>query len=220
MKVLKKVSSSLVLATMLMGGGNLFALSEGNEYITLSTPIPNAQNSVYEVWSYRCTHCYSHHKAKTMEKIQAAFPDVKVGYLLVKTMGDYGKQAAEVLAYAQNEDEKAGRKVADAHSLHHKVSDAYFSAYFKKNQRWGNGAEPDKFYETGLKALGIDKAKLDEFLATPKAQEIIASYEIADPISKNFGTPGFVVNGKYEVNISKIGSPEALVEVIKELLSM
>ncbi|WP_336613786.1 MULTISPECIES: DsbA family protein [unclassified Campylobacter] len=182
--------------------------------------MPNAQNSVYEVWSYRCTHCYSHHKAKTMEKIQAAFPDVKVGYLLVKTMGDYGKQAAEVLAYAQNEDEKAGRKVADAHSLHHKVSDAYFSAYFKKNQRWGNGAEPDKFYETGLKALGIDKAKLDEFLATPKAQEIIASYEIADPISKNFGTPGFVVNGKYEVNISKIGSPEALVEVIKELLSM
>ncbi|ULO00968.1 protein disulfide oxidoreductase [Campylobacter sp. RM5004] len=220
MKILKKVSSSLVLASMLMGGGNLFALTEGNEYIKLSTPIPNASNSVYEIWSYRCTHCYSHHKAKTMEKIQATFPDVKVGYLLVKTMGDYGKQAAEVLAYAQNEDEKAGRKLANANSLHHKVSEAYFTAYFKKNQRWDNGASPDKFYDVGLKALGISKADLDNFVNTAKGKEIIASYDVADPISKNFGTPGFVVNGKYEVNISKISSPEALIEVIKELLSM
>lgn len=155
-----------------------------------------------------------------MEKIQATFPDVKVGYLLVKTMGDYGKQAAEVLAYAQNEDEKAGRKLANANSLHHKVSEAYFTAYFKKNQRWDNGASPDKFYDVGLKALGISKADLDNFVNTAKGKEIIASYDVADPISKNFGTPGFVVNGKYEVNISKISSPEALIEVIKELLSM
>lgn len=155
-----------------------------------------------------------------MSKIQAAFPDTKVGYLLVKSMGKYGVQAAEILAYAQNQDELANKKLSSKDSLHHKVSDAYFTAYFKKNQRWDDGASPDKFYAVGLKVLGIDKAKLDEFLATPRAKEIIASYDVADPISKNFGTPGFVVNGKYEVDISKIASPDALVKVIEELLKM
>lgn len=218
MNVFKKISGSLALASVLVSSA--FALTEGNEYVKLQTPIPNADNSVYEVWSYRCTHCYSHHKMGTMEKLQKAFPNAKMGYLLVKTMGDYGKQAAEIMAYAQNVDEKAGKSLAAGDSMYHKVSDAYFNAYFRKNQRWGNGANPEKFYEVGLKVLGISKAQLDEFVATPKGQEIIASYDVADPISKVFGTPGFVVNGKYEVNISKIGSPEALVEVIGELLKM
>ncbi|MGZ8094326.1 thiol:disulfide interchange protein DsbA/DsbL, partial [Campylobacter jejuni] len=47
--------------------------------------------------------------------------------------------------------------------------------------------------------------------------ELLKSYEIANPISQNYGTPAFVVNGKYQIVPSAINSPEALIEITKEL---
>lgn len=216
MKFLRKLSTSLVLASMLLTSAN--AITEGVEYITLPQEIPNASNSVIEVWSYRCTHCYDHHKFGTMSKIANAYPDAKMGYLIVQSMGDYGVQAAHLFAYAQMLDEKANISLSDKNSMYHKLADTYFKAYFNKKQRWGNGAEPDKFYALGLKVLGIDKASLDNFINSNEGKRLIDATLIADPISKNFGTPGFVVNGKYEVNVSKTPSPQALIEVIGELL--
>ncbi len=218
MRFFNKLSKSLVVASILCSSA--FGLTEGVEYQTLKTPIADAQNTVYEVWSYRCTHCNSHHKANTMGKMAEKLPNVKFGYIIVKTMGDYGKQAAEVLAYAQDQDEKAGRKLTDKNSSYHKVASAYFDAYFKKKERWDNGKSPEKFYAVGLQALGINKAELDKFLTTPRAQEIIAFCDIADPISKVAGTPGFVVNGKYEVNMGSVKSVDNLISIVEELLKM
>ena len=47
--------------------------------------------------------------------------------------------------------------------------------------------------------------------------ELLKSYEIANPISQNYDTPAFVVNGKYQIVPSAINSPEALIEITKEL---
>ncbi|EOH4546091.1 hypothetical protein ACLQWT_001018, partial [Campylobacter jejuni] len=72
-------------------------------------------------------------------------------------------------------------------------------------------------YSVGLKAMNVSKADFENFLKTPEAAELLKSYEIANPISQNYGTPAFVVNGKYQIVPSAINSPEALIEITKEL---
>ncbi|WP_250325551.1 thiol:disulfide interchange protein DsbA/DsbL [Campylobacter lari] len=199
---------------------NANALSEGKEYITLKTPIPNAQNSLIEVFSYRCTHCYDHHKFNTISKVKEKLPQLTYKFYPVSSMGDYGKQANEIFAFAAFKDEQNKVSQSDKNSLTHKASEAYFNAYFKKKQRWGNGANPEAFYEVGLKAISASKEDLDNFLKTPEASEILKSYESANDISKNYGTPAFVVNGKYQITPQAITSPQALIEITEELSKM
>ncbi|MCV3374515.1 thiol:disulfide interchange protein DsbA/DsbL [Campylobacter lari] len=199
---------------------NANALSEGKEYITLKTPIPNAQNSLIEVFSYRCTHCYDHHKFNTISKVKEKLPQLTYKFYPVSSMGDYGKQANEIFAFAAFKDEQNKVSQSDKNSLTHKASEAYFNAYFKKKQRWGNGANPEAFYEVGLKAISASKEDLDNFLKTPEASEILKSYESANDISKNYGTPAFIVNGKYQITPQVITSPQALIEITEELSKM
>ncbi|MCV3426781.1 protein disulfide oxidoreductase [Campylobacter lari] len=199
---------------------NANALSEGKEYITLKTPIPNAQNSLIEVFSYRCTHCYDHHKFNTISKVKEKLPQLTYKFYPVSSMGDYGKQANEIFAFAAFKDEQNKVSQSDKNSLTHKASEAYFNAYFKKKQRWGNGANPEAFYEVGLKAISASKEDLDNFLKTPEASEILKSYESANDISKNYGTPAFIVNGKYQITPQAITSPQALIEITEELSKM
>ncbi|WP_250323638.1 thiol:disulfide interchange protein DsbA/DsbL [Campylobacter lari] len=208
------------LLAVFVFGVNANALSEGKEYITLKTPIPNAQNSLIEVFSYRCTHCYDHHKFNTISKVKEKLPQLTYKFYPVSSMGDYGKQANEIFAFAAFKDEQNKVSQSDKNSLTHKVSEAYFNAYFKKKQRWGNGTNPKAFYEVGLKAISASKEDLDNFLKTPEASEILKSYESANDISKNYGTPAFVVNGKYQIIPQAITSPQALIEITEELSKM
>ncbi|WP_250325477.1 thiol:disulfide interchange protein DsbA/DsbL [Campylobacter lari] len=208
------------LLAVFVFGVNANALSEGKEYITLKTPIPNAQNSLIEVFSYRCTHCYDHHKFNTISKVKEKLPQLTYKFYPVSSMGDYGKQANEIFAFAAFKDEQNKVSQSDKNSLTHKASEAYFNAYFKKKQRWGNGANPEAFYEVGLKAISASKEDLDNFLKTPEASEILKSYESANDISKNYGTPAFIVNGKYQITPQAITSPQALIEITEELSKM
>lgn len=208
------------LLAVFVFGVNANALSEGKEYITLKTPIPNAQNSLIEVFSYRCTHCYDHHKFNTISKVKEKLPQLTYKFYPVSSMGDYGKQANEIFAFAAFKDEQNKVSQSDKNSLTHKASEAYFNAYFKKKQRWGNGANPEAFYEVGLKAISASKEDLDNFLKTPEASEILKSYESANDISKNYGTPAFIVNGKYQITPQAITSPQALIEITEELRKM
>ncbi|ECW8954102.1 thiol:disulfide interchange protein DsbA/DsbL [Campylobacter lari] len=208
------------LLAVFVFGVNANALSEGKEYITLKTLIPNAQNSLIEVFSYRCTHCYDHHKFNTISKVKEKLPQLTYKFYPVSSMGDYGKQANEIFAFAAFKDEQNKVSQSDKNSLTHKASEAYFNAYFKKKQRWGNGANPEAFYEVGLKAISASKEDLDNFLKTPEASEILKSYESANDISKNYGTPAFIVNGKYQITPQAITSPQALIEITEELSKM
>lgn len=65
--------------------------------------------------------------------------------------------------------------------------------------------------------MDVSKADLENFLKTPEAAEFLKSYKIANPISQNYGTPAFIVNGKYQIISSAINSPETLIEITKEL---
>ncbi|KQI58211.1 thiol:disulfide interchange protein DsbA/DsbL, partial [Campylobacter jejuni] len=170
-----------------------------------------------EIFSYRCTHCYDHHKFNTMGKVKEKLPNLTYKFYPVSSMGDYGRQANEIFAFAAFKDGVNKIDPTDKNSLTHKVAKAYFNAYFKKKQRWENGKNPEAFYSVGLKAMNVSKADLENFLKTPEAAELLKSYEIANPISQNYGTPAFVVNGKYQIIPSAINSPEALIEITKEL---
>lgn len=212
----KRFKKSMLVMAFLMGV-NANALSEGKEYIVLQTPIANAENSVIEVFSYRCTHCYDHHKFNTLAKVKEKVSNLEYKFYPVSSMGDYGKQANEIFAYAQIKDQANNISPVDKNSLTHKAADAYFNAYFKKKQRWGAGKDPEAFYNVGLKAMGITKTDLENFLKTSEAMELLKSYEVANPISQNYGTPGFVVNGKYQIIPQAITSPEALITIVEEL---
>lgn len=60
MKFPVKLVRSIVVCAFL-AGISASALSEGKEYVILKNPIANADNSLIEIFSYRCTHCYDHH---------------------------------------------------------------------------------------------------------------------------------------------------------------
>lgn len=131
-------------------------------------------------------------------------------------MGDYGKEQNEIFAFAMFKDEKANISQADKNSFTHKALDAYFNAYFKQKQRWQNDKEG--FYNTGLQAIGESKESLNKFLTTKEAAEILESYKIANPLSQNYGTPAFIVNGKYQIIPQAITSPQALIQIVEELI--
>ncbi|MBJ6704550.1 DsbA family protein, partial [Campylobacter coli] len=69
----------------------------------------------------------------------------------------------------------------------------------------------------GLKAMNVNKNEVLNFLNTQKAKEILSEFQRANDIAKTYGTPAFVVNGKYQIVPSAIKSPEALIEITKEL---
>ncbi|EAJ4016021.1 thiol:disulfide interchange protein DsbA/DsbL, partial [Campylobacter jejuni] len=50
-----------------------FALANNSFFITLNPSLPNSENSVIEAFSYKCIHCYNHHKFGTLEKLREAF---------------------------------------------------------------------------------------------------------------------------------------------------
>ncbi|TKX30624.1 thiol:disulfide interchange protein DsbA/DsbL [Campylobacter aviculae] len=216
MKIFGKFAKSIIVVAFL-AGLSANALSEGKEYIILKNPIANAENSLIEIFSYRCTHCYDHHKFNTMGKIKEKLPNLIYSFYPVSSMGDYGKQANEIFAFAAFKDSANKINPADKNSLTYKTQEAYFNAYFKKKQRWDNGKNPEAFYAVGLNAMGVSKSDLEAFLKTPEADKILKAYEIANPISQNYGTPAFVVNGKYQIIPTAITSPEALIKIVEEL---
>ncbi|SPV23183.1 Periplasmic thiol:disulfide interchange protein, DsbA-like [Campylobacter jejuni] len=135
MKFPVKLARSIVVCAFL-AGISASALSEGKEYIILKNPIANADNSLIEIFSYRCTHCYDHHKFNTMGKVKEKLPNLTYKFYPVSSMGDYGRQANEIFAFAAFKDGVNKIDPTDKNSLTHKVAKAYFNAYFKKKQRW------------------------------------------------------------------------------------
>lgn len=203
------------LALVLLVSSNLFALSEGVEYNVLENPIPNSDNSLTEIWSYQCSHCYLHHNHNTLGLIKEQLKDLDIRLMMVKTWGKFGQEMANLLAYAHYQDEKNKISLIDKNSLYDKISSVYFVEMFKNKSTWNNN--PDEFYKTGLSILGISKKKLESFLQSPEGKYLLSSTDIANEIANTYGTPTFIVNGKYVINLAYAKSPQMLIDMINEL---
>ncbi|MBZ7977852.1 thioredoxin domain-containing protein [Campylobacter sp. RM12654] len=203
------------LALVLLVSSNLFALSEGVEYNVLENPIPNSDNSLTEIWSYQCSHCYLHHNHNTLGLIKEQLKDLDIRLMMVKTWGKFGQEMANLLAYAHYQDEKNKISLIDKNSLYDKISSVYFVEMFKNKSTWNNNL--DEFYKSGLSILGISKKKLESFLQSPEGKYLLSSTDIANEIANTYGTPTFIVNGKYVINLAYAKSPQMLIDMINEL---
>ncbi|TXE82168.1 thiol:disulfide interchange protein DsbA/DsbL [Campylobacter coli] len=209
-KKMTKILTSLSLACT-------FAMAD--DFITLSETLPDSKNSVVEAFSYKCIHCYNHHKFGTLEKLREAFPNLHFKLYPVSLMnGEYANELNELFAFAQFKDEQNGKDASYNDSLSHKLADVYFVVYFINKQ--DNFSSSDEFYDIGLKAMNVDKNEVLNFLSTPKAKEILNEFKRANDIARTYGTPAFVVNGKYQINPSAISSMQALEDIVKKLSNM
>ncbi|AJC87468.1 thiol:disulfide interchange protein DsbA/DsbL [Campylobacter insulaenigrae] len=213
---ISKFCLKLVAAMTLVFSINANALSEGKEYIVLKNPVQNAQNSLIEVFSYRCIHCYNHHKFNTLAKVKEALPNLKYDLFSVSAMSENGKALNEMFALASFKEKANGLDGGSKDSLTHKLADVYFVSHFENKMQL---SDEELFYKIGLNAIGASKNELKQFLDTKEAKEFLNNYKLANEIAKTYGTPAFVVNGKYQINPEYVTSLEELIRIVKELSS-
>lgn len=216
MSFLQKIAQML-LGISLLSGAYAASFEEGKDYITLKAPIPNAANTVTEVISYRCIHCFNHHKFGTLEQLKAKIPNMTYNLYHTNFGQGYSKELNILFAYASMQDAKAGKDASDKTSLTQQLAAAYFASYFDKKEKWEEEKNFEKFNQIGLNVLKVSQADLDKFFATREAKEKLRDYAIGDAIAFNYGTPAFVVNGKYQIIPTAFDSLELLALIIEEL---
>lgn len=195
-----------------------YELKEGRDFITLENPIPNARNTVIEVFSYACPFCYRY--SKIMPQLINALPkNVEFRPYHLEKKGDYGNLASQVFAVLLNKDKKENISITDTtKSAFAKAQSAYFNAYNVDKERWGSGKNPQAFLHTGLDSAGVKIEEFYSLLQEPSVQKILRSWEAGCDIAIIQGVPAFVVNGKYLIYTKSIASLVDLEYKIIELL--
>lgn len=175
------------------------------------------KNSVIKVFSYRCIHCYNHHRFQTLEKLKQTFPNLSYRIYPVSLMhGTYAKTMNEFFAFALAKDLKNGKDAGDVDSFTNQLAELYFSTHFDNKRDFQS---KEDFEKLSLNVLKSTKEELQAFLKTKEASEILAQYALANEVAKTYGTPAFVVNGKYQIKPEAVTSLEALQNLVKELSS-
>ncbi|KAA6220596.1 thiol:disulfide interchange protein DsbA/DsbL [Campylobacter sp. LR264d] len=192
-----------------------FVLGFCEDYIVLEKPFNNAKNSVIEIFAYRCGHCYNHHHFGTLQKLKKSLPNLSFNIYPVSLMnGKIASQMNEFFAYAYLKDKENNTDASDKNSLSEQLADAYFRAYFVNKQEFN---DIDAFVNFSLQSLKISKEELNKTLQSDKAKNILNEYAYANEVARTFGTPAFVVNGKYQIKPEAVISLEALQNLIEEL---
>lgn len=206
-----------------IGFSTAFGL-DSSKYITLDekVQIKNADNSVIEIFSYGCIHCYAHHKNGSLATAKKANPNITFAFWQVEKMGQYGEQMMKILAYAAAVDAKNSKDILDKNSATHKVMESYFEATFKYKMAFRDADEfyslATKIFETfGQKTTAQD---IENYALSESGKAYIQRANEGFEVAKITGTPAFVINGKYVLRNEKITSEEDLLNSIKELLAM
>lgn len=219
MKNLLQLFLKVVIAAAFFVTSNLYAVTEGTEYMVLTEPVPNAQNSVIEVFSYDCPFCFKY--SKIVPQIVKNLPEgVDFKPFHLKTKAKYGLQASELFAVLVLKDKNNDVNVNSDQSLFHKVQYKYFDEYHVKKNRWKDGADPQAFLQTGLDTAGINAEEFEKEKADPAVKALLAEWDVSYEVAKIQGVPAFVVNGKYLIYTKSIRSVDHLEQIINELLKM
>lgn len=197
---------------------------DSDKYIVLpeSAQFKDAQNSIVEVFSYGCIHCYNHHRAGTLAKLSKAFAGVKVEFWQVEQMGQKGELFVKILALANALDMRNGVSPLDNESISHKVLSSYFEATFKYKMALSSDEDfasiAIKIFESAGHKASL--AEIESFASSESGKAYTARLAQGYEVAKMVGTPAFVVNGKYIIRTEKITSQEDLENSVKELLAM
>ena len=175
----------------------------------------DSKNSVIEIFSYKCIHCYNHHKFGTLNKLKKDLPNLNYKLYPVSLADkQFGKELNKLFAFAQAKDSENGKDASYEDSLVHKLADYLFVMHFVKQQELKNLGEIEQLSSNILNA---SKDELENFLKNPKAKEILADYEKANEIAQTYGTPTFIINGKYQIEAEALTSMQNLLKIVSEL---
>ncbi|MDR1615306.1 MAG: thiol:disulfide interchange protein DsbA/DsbL [Campylobacteraceae bacterium] len=202
-------------AVFALFAANTFGFSEGEDYVKLANPIPNADKTLIKVFSYDCPFCYKYDKSVTPTVVKQLEGVLTFKPFHLKTKGKYGKEASELFAALIVKDDSGNIKPTDEVSLFKKAKMAYYSAYHDQKNRWDGGE--NSFIAFGLKASGISEDEFENLKNTEKAKDIISQWDASYEVAKIQGVPAFVVNGKYLIYTKSITSIDKMVDLIKEL---
>ena len=194
-------------------------LEKGVNYVVLEKTIPNAKNTLIEIFSYDCDYCYNYEKLA----LPTVVPDLPTGLTFrpfhLKTRGKYGVQGSELFAVLLVKDQENGlsdSELSSEKSLFRKSRMAYYQAYHDKKERWEAG--PESFLKTGLNAAGMSKEEFEGARNSPKVKALLNEWDVSYEIGKRQGgIPAFVVNGKYLIKTRAIKSVGLMQLLIKEL---
>lgn len=192
----------------------LMNLSFAQDYIVLKDGF-DSKNSVIEIFSFKCIHCYNHHKFGTLSKLRDKLPRLRYELYPVSLVnGRFVKELNALFAFAQAKDDEVGRDASYEESLVHKLADYMFTLHFVAKRELESLSEIDQI---ALNVLNVSQKELEDFLRSDKAKEILRNYAKADELAKTYGTPSFIVNGEYQIKPEALSSMENLLMVVSEL---
>ena len=209
-----KIFKALVAVCLLGIGAN--ALEEGTDYQTLEKPLSVPKDSVVKVFSYECVHCYKFDRTVT-PKLFSELDGVKFIPYHLKTKGKLGETASKIFAAMIALDEANDVSLLSDKSKFKKAKFAVYNAIHDKNDDFNGGKDKARFIKTAISAAGVSEADYDKALASPRAQEILKTWDESYDVAKVQGVPAYVVSGKYLLNAQALGSIDAMAAAVKEL---
>ncbi len=178
---------------------------EGVHYTVISPPIPTqvpqGKTEVVELFWYGCPHCYA--LEPTIQKFLQTKPDniefIRVPATLSPRWAYHAK-----LFYVGKMLDPTGEK-----HVHGKI----FDALQKQRRQINNDEALTRFFtELGFSAEQVTKA-----LQSMEMQAMLARSDVIGSMSKADSVPTIIVNGKYMTSPSRLGSEDALIQVINYL---
>jgi thiol:disulfide interchange protein DsbA len=191
-----------ILALFLAPLGQALALEKGRDYIALATPQPvetGAKVEVREFFWYGCPHCYA------LEPALANWIKNKPAYVeFVRTPATAPNWLIHAQAYY----------TFAALNATAKTHDALFRAIHQQNRRLNDEQSLAQF----AAEQGIDAAKFSETFNSfgvrtnvEKAKRQNAAYQVSS-------VPMIAVDGKYLTSASMVGSEDALMKALDQLV--
>ncbi|MDV2856578.1 MULTISPECIES: thiol:disulfide interchange protein DsbA/DsbL [Oceanimonas] len=174
---------------------------EGVEY-TVVSEIASSKREVTEFFSYICPHCYSFQPL--MQQLEERVPEAEINKVPV---GFLGKELGPVLQRAYG--------AAKLLKVEDKLTPVMFDRIHRQKKVPGSINDVKEVFV----ANGVDAKDFDGVINSFALNGMIAKYDRQTEQFNIRGTPTLIVRGKYQLNMSEIGSEDRFYRVVEYLLS-
>ena len=186
--------------------GAALALTAGQEYLPLQTPLKTLDPKrieVMEFFWYGCPHCFALEpdlnawlktlpKNAYLRRVPAVFPQTPHWAPLARAF-----YAAEKLGLAEK--------------LHFDI----FNGIHLSGQNLNDKETLLNF----VQKLGVNRKQFAHALDSPEVQSRVAEAQKLSVAAGIQGVPAFVVDGKFQTSVTQTGSPEKLFATLNELIA-
>lgn len=175
---------------------------EGVEY-TVVKETATTTPEVTEFFSYVCPHCYSFEPL--VNALAKRVPDVEIKKVPVSFLGrDMGPVLQKAYAAARL------LEVED------KMTPVIFDQIHRQKKMPQSMADVKAIFV----ANGVEAKTFDGVINSFALNGMVAQYDRTTEAFNVRGTPTIIVNGKYQLNMSEIGSEDRFYRIVEHLLSV